>query len=190
MQQNQQQFVDTLGQMKKQTKAQTDSALAERDAIEAAQARAELDERAWIVVAGYGPPPERNQVWPFVVEIINTGKTPARNVRFTCLLQTAKNEASLRWVFEKQLKVGLIAPNEGQGCSPDETLTPERTNKMLDAVQIGHPIFSTGYATYSDVSGHGHWLTFCATLMPSGRQWEECRKGNDTGDGKVPPPPF
>lgn len=87
-----------------------------KDALSNTQAQLRLDERAWVVVRGIGPAPQLDQPWNLRVVFTNTGKTPAKKVEWSCVVEFAKGEESLKWWRLKYTRPTLLAPNADEMC--------------------------------------------------------------------------
>jgi hypothetical protein len=173
-----------------QLKAAADNAKAN---IGATQNALRLDQRAWVVVRSVGPKPEVDKEWPLYVEFTNTGKTPARNGRVVCMetvITPPKTEDDLVWKPEKMSGPTLIAPNSDQFChmNPIGGQANQKVNKAdIEAMSNrAIVIYVNGLVSYEDVFGKKHWLTYCRSMAPDGDNWNDCKKGNDTGDGEPP----
>lgn len=162
-----------------------------KDAIKNTQAQMRLDERAWVVLLGIGPAPQLNQPWNLDAVFTNTGKTPAKDVKWSCTSEFEKDQNSLKWSHAKFERPTLLAPNAKQMCIMHPLSIPKVTQATLDTLKdskVG--LFVYGSAVYKDIFNQRHWLTFCSEMNPDGSAWETCTEGNDTGEGASPPAPF
>jgi len=159
-------------------------------ALDASIAASKLDQRAWVVVKGVDGIPQLDQPWELHIVFTNTGRTPAKDVRMSC---NTENRQKLSDFLFKKAPLGnqptLIVPNQEPFCTLTLTtpVTPKITQDILNRLTAKTLIVSVfGTATYDDIFGHRHWLTFCRIMHPDGKAWDDCEKGNDTGDGKPP----
>jgi hypothetical protein len=159
--------------------------------IQATRDAMRLEQRAWVVVKAIGPAPEADKAWNLRVIFTNTGRTPAKFSN-SCGVGPATNEKAIDWQVLKpfQGEGTLIVPNDQGFC----TLHPVKgtlTKEMADylASPEAH-LYVFGAGIYQDIFRRWHWLTFCSSMTEGGKEWEACDNGNNTGDGKVPPPPF
>lgn len=159
--------------------------------LQATQDQMRLDQRAWVVLRGIGPGPTLDQPWNLNAVFTNTGKTPAKNVEWSCVNEYAKDESSLKRWRLPYANPTLLAPNDQKMCILHPVTTPKVTQPVLDVLKSSQvQLFVYGSVVYLDVFGQWHWLTFCQKLQPEGQAWDGCTKGDDTGDGRYPPPPF
>ena len=152
------------------------------------------DQRAWIIVKRInGLPTEKpmlDQPWTIRIVFANTGKTFAKNVQTSCMVEPAKDEQSITHKPIPAGSPGLISPN-GENYS---TLHPVHgagivTQPILDSLSSkSQTIYVLGVATYEDVFHEQHWLRFCEFLDWDEGAWEDCKRfgTNDTGEGKLP----
>jgi hypothetical protein len=133
--------------------------------------------------------PELNQPWELHIVFANTGRTPAKNVAMSCNLEPEGNGKPFRFkATPPGHQYTLIVPNQEPYCVLHPMLVPKVTQEILDEFSTKATVISVfGYVTYVDVFHAEHWLTFCKTMYPDGKAWDDCDEGgNDTGDGKKP----
>ncbi len=185
--QNQGALKDTLTQNRQAMNASNAQSKA---ALDATIQSAHLDQRAWVVVKGIEGVPQLDQPWDIHVVFTNTGKTPAKNVRMSCKAEHKKSIDD--FVFKEASRVQqttLIAPNQEPYCDLPMTTRalPKITKDVLDTLGRKNLIVAVfGSVTYEDVFRRPHWLTFCRLMQPDGKAWDDCKTGNDTGDGNPP----
>ncbi len=164
--------------------------------IGATQEAMRLDQRAWVSQTEIGPVPELDKPWDLIVFFRNTGKTPAQRVYVGCAAEPAINETAIRWGTPSHFEPEVVAPNAAAICilhpiTQLGTTQPKVTQNILDALQREEiRVYVYGAVVYKDVFRQWHWATFCKSMSSDGKAWFACEKGNDTGDGKVPPKPF
>jgi hypothetical protein len=150
-----------------------------------------LDQRAWISLNGLGPAPELDKPWNLSVFFINTGKTPAKGVQVGCTVEPAANEEAITWSIPHENRPTLIPPNGKTMCVLHPVHAPTVAKESFDLLNDPNfHLYVYGFSIYQDIFGKWHWLTFCESDSPGAKQWEDCVKGNDTGDGNIPPLPF
>jgi hypothetical protein len=148
-----------------------------------------LDQRAWVVVKEINGVPQLDKPWFLKIFFVNTGKTPARNVKMSCWIDIKKNESLVNFnKMAPDMRPILIAPNDPSTyCSLSPITMPKVTQQVFD--ELSDParvFFAHGFVNYDDVSGKNHWLTFCRIMQPDGTIWNGCKTHNDTGDGTYP----
>jgi hypothetical protein len=158
-------------------------------AIKATQDAMRSDQRAWVVVKGIQGAPQLGQPWEINVVFANTGRTPAKNVKISCSFESEKMDAA--FLFKKSPydeERTLIVPNEEPFCVLPAITIPTVTQDTLDVlINRKMKISVFGSLDYEDVFRAPYWLTFCKTMRPDGKAWNDCNEGgNDTGDGKNP----
>jgi hypothetical protein len=178
-----------IGDAVSQLKSAADNA---KHGLDATQQAMRLDQRAWLVLKGIGPSPELDKPWSLKVIFDNPGKTPAKKVALTCGVQVAADEVGINWKHPPTYhEVILIAPNDPHYCTLQPMTVPKVTQAVLDDLsKPGVRLYVVGTAVYQDIFEKWHWLTFCRWMHPDGKEWDSCTNGGDTGDGKIPPPPF
>jgi hypothetical protein len=82
----------------------------------------------------------------------------------------------------------MLAPNDQTTyCTLIPTPFPKVNQELLDFLNRKQmTVFVYGSATYDDIFGKPHWLTFCRSMQPDGSAWDNCKTHNDTGDGEKP----
>jgi hypothetical protein len=159
-----------------------------KSSIRATQDAMRLDQRAWVILRGIEGDLKFNQPWLLSVYFTNTGRTPAKNVRLFCraVPVVSETEVDFTWSASGTEHPTLIAPNDANSfCGLTPLTIPTVTQEVLD-------IFSTrkkievvyGTVVYDDIFRKQHWLTFCRSMHPDGKEWDACASHNDTGDGK------
>lgn len=165
-------------------------------ALDASIAASKLDQRAWVVLKHVSGVPEVNKPWNVQIYFINTGKTPARNVRMTCHITYTTGESAEHLIefaaTVPDTRPTLIAPNDPSTFCSLDALLPLKISRVaqdtLDSFSGGKLVlFAHGFATYDDVAGTKHWVTFCRVMDGDGKTWHGCKTHNDTGDGDKPP---
>ncbi len=152
-----------------------------------------LDQRAWVNVASVQNP-DRNAktlIGKVQVNIKNTGKTPAFNVKVTAFVRQTKvrNLPDLKSEIEGKKEyldgVRIIMPGPESGYQPEwaeKSNGAERVfldQSILDEIKSGQALFVYGRIDYNDVSGAPHWTTYCQQLDDR-EIWIACEKYNET----------
>jgi hypothetical protein len=160
-----------------------------------------LDQRAWVGVSGLQAIPDTIQNGKplmFVLKLTNTGKTPARNLVGSVVVDPAKREGKPSFKYTDTVeRRGLLMPNgnsfttaivEPRGTHAIDM--PPMSAVIVDAVTNGNLIlYIHGRSFYSDIFDQHHWITYCYAVMKGKGpiQFEACPNHNDTGDGdKIP----
>ena len=147
--------------------------------------------RAWLtVIIGGGIPQQRDKSLKFDARpvILNTGLTPARNVRhriksgiFPIPLPddfdqsvTAENEAGGNLIG---------AHRNAQMISVVDDYVPDGEVEDIKAAK-GRGVYAWGIVTYEDVFGETHTTTFCQqlTYLPDGKLWVSYIPGRNDAD--------
>src|SRR5882762_9206882 len=97
--------------------------------------------------------------WPVNIYFINTGKTPAKNVRLSCHIDPMASESELN--FDRGAPEGtpaIIAPNDGTTyCGGTPLKIPTVTQEVLDIFSSKEKIlFAHGTVLYDDIFGKKH----------------------------------
>jgi hypothetical protein len=184
--------VQTAGQVDKlidQAKRLADTS---KTALDATVENFRLEQRAWV-----GPilvlPPEYTEgnkrlyvkeAQPIKcgIEITNSGKTPAKNVQYSIIVQALKPP-----------KVPIL--KESTGRRDITVLQPNMTLKIsyppitgvtksdIAALSRGQDVlYMYGIIRYDDVFKKTHWTTFCVYLAPDLATFSSCPYYNDTDD--------
>jgi hypothetical protein len=148
-----------------------------------------LDQRAWLGVEDIPGAARIGEFFAAVVHIKNTGKTPAINTRWGATLDPRNTEPDVAMDCISAMNKthrGVVAPG-GMLSIPAKAEPWGRLNK--DSLQtLGNKlIYIHGCVLYDDIfAEHSHWLTFCAHWRNDITAFENCEKGNGTGDGSGP----
>jgi len=157
-----------------------------------------LDQRAWVnVTSVQNPVRNANNANTLVgkvqVNIKNTGKTPAFQVKMTAFVNQTKdrNLPNLKSELEDKKEyldgVRIIMPGPESGYQPVWANNSKRKGRVfidqsiLDEIKSGQAIFVYGRIDYDDVSGAPHWTTYCQQLDDR-EIWVACEKYNETDD--------
>jgi hypothetical protein len=145
----------------------------------------QADQRAWISVTTPKTQLGKNEASGAVhvlapVKIINTGKTPAKNVSVQIVVEKVKNGELPQFVYgdsglkdftgtmfpndSHEITVGLLQDKPNQTPEDFRLLTPSEYQELLDGVAY---TVTYGKASYTDVFGTDHWLTFCVWMSPA-----------------------
>jgi hypothetical protein len=157
-----------------------------KKSIETTRDSIRLDQRAWIVLRGLDGVPQLNQPWSIKAYLINTGRTPAKNVRVSCNVEPSASEAAASFHELPYQAATLYAPGDpGNYCEMFPLTIPTMNQKALDLLANKQDImFVFGSASYEDIFKRPHWMTFCRVMHPDGKAWDRCTAHpDDTGDG-------
>src|ERR1035437_2196685 len=171
--------------------AATRAAKAAEDSVTEARNNAHLDERAWLGVDNIPGSAKIGTFFSAIVYFKNTGKTPARNMRFWGQLDKMQSEPNAASGCGEALKIssrGLVAPGSFHSI-PAQTIGhwPKLENGWQKSLSNeGKKIYIYGCVVYDDIFMNKlHWLTFCSSWRDDIHAFENCAQGNDTGDGDV-----
>jgi hypothetical protein len=157
------------------------------------------DERAWVSVPAPASYPLNGASIPVVTQIVNSGKTPARDVEWDVVATVLnKGEEPTLGDFSVghphnhviagaafpnaplplALPVVHYGPNNAEQIVPDETLRQDIANG-------NRYIIFYGRVTYYDVFGEQHWTQFCSGSGPAiTGVLKECVRYNDVDSSK------
>jgi hypothetical protein len=144
-----------------------------------------LDQRAWVSVGAvhtinqYGmtlPAPEVGQPLMVRVTFVNTGRTPAINMRWACKdEQTAGKEP--RFPSYDYTPAETIPPNGTRIC--DKIVSSNFSSEEKTEIANGKKWFYLhGQVNYDDIFGRPHWMRYCFFLT-SGGAYGICQHHND-----------
>jgi hypothetical protein len=154
-----------------------------------------LEQRAWIGFASAADPEYTEggkmvyvkEGEPVKAEIIliNSGKTPARNLHTLAQMVLLRSDIKLITSFDKKMSqhpsVGVILPN-----GKIKIKIPQIPNvggiSKADVANItnGHFIvYIVGKFTYDDVFGKSHSTLFCSQIIPNLTNFKSCDHYND-----------
>jgi len=187
-------------EMRKATRAATDSAKAARDSADAAKQAMHVDQRAWMNVFVGQAALEDGSLIKIPVRIINSGKTPAYNVQGVAVINLLKEKDQPDFNYRSghprySINTGTAVPNFPNDLSwpvlpkyvpPDKPLSPiVTTSAIRKGIQNGS-LYIVVHAriTYDDVFGTHHWINFCsyahnAAGLPEKATADTCGPYND-----------
>jgi len=161
------------------------------------------DLRAWVVVSGVEPPPYEGGGWrpsgspiqyvyltdkfrgPFVLVITNTGKTPARDVRYAIKREWVPRHAAVNWSFFEEKNHGseerlVIAPSSGGGMSFRIDELPPLTARQMNDIKGGSRLVRVlTQVDYKDIFGERRRTRSCLYLMADLSHFSDCPMGNE-----------
>lgn len=172
-------FTTTLTEMKAQSKAAQDGADATRKAVKIAEKSAQfaiesfrLDQRAWISVVGLRIEKEMKAGGFFDVSIIvkNSGKTPARNLRFSWMINLHKASGSTSTISGTSTAAEDLGPNVEYTAHILSNM-PLITQTMIDGLESGETVLKiSGEFTYLDVfEKTTRRVGYCGVFSPTDR---------------------
>jgi hypothetical protein len=188
------------GANKQAANAATRAAKAAEDSVDLARKSAHFDQRAWLGVS-YGTYRYTvNQPFGATYEVIDTGKTPTRNVSGEVVTKFMKNGEvpSFTYKIKTDVELGTMFPNVRQeaiswlippSLKKGEQVRPMKMSReMFDALHTGNGyIMVYGNIGYDSVFGAHHWIKFCATSGPTFfSQPKECLDYNDVDNNEEP----
>jgi hypothetical protein len=161
------------------------------------------DERAWMAFEFVGGNVTFTIDKPFLIptKTLNSGKTPAKNVRGNVVVGVFKKGEPLDFDYTPghrnanyRIEAGTIFPNG----FIDESFQGMRTGKngMAEAILLHKPLWEEirtgqsfiivhGKITYQDVFGTEHWTTYCRYVTNPSFISDECTRFNDTDDNEL-----
>jgi hypothetical protein len=167
-----------LSEMQKATAASTKAANAAEDSVTLARQNAQLEQRAWITTAGITGTPELNKVLRIKIEVANTGKTFAKNLKITPsadpqergkvpdFAAVVKQSAQAGTATKYGVESNVLFPPNGKTSVTLTASSGELGQAEIDALRSGEQrIFVYGKMTYDDIFKQHHWTTFCSVLI-------------------------
>ena len=155
------------------------------------------DERAWIAFAFVGGNIQLTVGKSFFVttQVLNTGKTPAKNVEGNIAVRVVKKGEHLEFVYTPghanyRVVGGTIFPNgsitqsfEGIQHGPEKAEAIVITKTLLQEIVSSESfIVVYGKLTYTDIFGAPHWTTYCRYVTNPSLISEECTRYNNTDE--------
>jgi hypothetical protein len=170
-----------LSEMQKSTAASTKAAKAAEDSVILARQNARLEQRAWVTVAGISGTPELNKVLRIKIDVANTGKTFAKNLKITPSAdpQERGKDPDFAAVVTRIAQAGtatkygvdstVLFPPNGKSSVTLTASSGELGNAEIDALRSGEQrIFVYGKMTYDDILSNItglHFVLFSFPLM-------------------------
>lgn len=154
------------------------SAMQSVASMEASVRNSRVDQRAWVGIKGINLDIQRDKNTPVEITFVNSGKTPARDVRFVLLLETLPKGQEPQFNYTEAMAEnrGVLFPNaEMQGAEPILF-----SNQEIDEIKIGSSVFFiSGTAWYRDIFDVEHKTLFCAVINSKNSSLEFCRTHNE-----------
>ncbi len=130
-------------------------------------------------------------------ELVNTGKTPAKNVHGNIVVGVFKKGEDLDFTYTPShanygVRAGTIFPN-GKIVESFEGIKhgQEHAEPIIFTVPMKDEVFSAqsfivvhGKIVYNDIFGIEHWTTYCRYVLHPELISEQCTRYNDTDDNK------
>ena len=166
-----------------------------REQTKASVVAFQTDERAWIGFKFMEGPITFTLGKSFLVptQLINTGKTPAKDVHGNIVVGVFKKVESLDFTYSPGhahyfVQAGTIFPNgtitesfEGIQHDIDKAeaiiLTPSLRGELFSGESL---LIVYGRMDYSDIFGVKHWTTYCRYVLHPERISDQCTRYNDT----------
>lgn len=158
-----------------------------------------VDERAWMAFKFVGGDITFTIDKPLLVptELINVGKTPAKNVHGNIVVGVFKKGEALDFSYTSghasyKVMAGTIFPS-GKIVESFEAIKhgQEHAEPIIFTAPVKDELFSGqsflivhGRIAYSDVFGTEHWTTYCRYVLHPELISEQCTRYNDTDDNK------
>ena len=149
---------------------------------------AHLDQRAWVGNTEVLPPIfadgnkavylKDGQETSFTTFIMNSGKTPAKNVTQSYSYRTLSSGVAFSLRYPGTDRMGVIQPGLRLQVT---TPTTERASKVqIDTYRTGENVlYLYGRITYDDVFDKPHSTTFCMRLLRDLTAFTDCDTYND-----------
>ena len=168
-------------------------------ATEVANTNFRIDERAWLSLgfAGQTYDFKINEPFSVPIEIANTGKTPAKEVKGYIAVHTMMKGDPVDFDYSPghavyKVDAGTVFPNQhlpnsykgvrhGAEHAEDIIVTIALRKQISSGDVI---IVALGRITYRDVMGVEHWTTFCHNAWNATPVSDECTRYNDTDDNQ------
>jgi hypothetical protein len=142
------------------------------------------EQRAWLSAQTATGAPKESPPFKITFPIVNTGRTPAKNVIVYFNWNLANPTVQhLSLTFSG-------APQHMAPISPGESLTffyNAPPGLHTDPILLAHLVpYVYGAVTYDDVFAQKHWRTYCF-FVTGGDAYAYCQEHNEIGDGPMPP---
>lgn len=153
------------------------------------------DERAWLGLSFTGANIRLTvgQSFFVLVQVINTGKTPAKNVTGMIAIDVIKRGEKIDFSYAPghanyRIEAGAIFP---QGSITESFEAIHHGSDRAEATVITAPLLAAimknqtvavihGRIDYSDIFGTKHWTTYCRYVFNPSLISPECTRYNDT----------
>jgi hypothetical protein len=149
-----------------------------------------IDQRAWVGVHSIKGELEIGQTYVIVIELKNTGKTPAKNLKVIETSRSLARDERIRFTYDPddtEPTAALLMPTGVQRIRKIVLEGREVTPAVAHSIATGEYKYVVyGTLTYSDVFGEKHWLRYYSWLAPDGGGYPIGPEHNDTGDGDPP----
>lgn len=157
------------------------------DALDHTMRNSRLDQRAWVgpKIAELPPEIKAGISLKFGVEQINTGKTPAVNVRGITRGRSVLEGSAVVPYYPPMVKGGSIGIIQPGAVTHQFTVPVVMTPEQVDALETGEYIFYWyGEISYEDIFGGIHCTTYCFFLEPGLKSSSQCLGYNEIRDTK------
>jgi len=130
-------------------------------------------------------------------ELVNTGKTPAKNVHGNIVVGVFRKGEPLDFSYSPghanyEVRAGTLFPSgkivetfeaikHGQEHAESIVFTAPLKDEIFNAQSL---IVVHGRIIYNDIFGTEHWTTYCRYVLHPELISEECTRHNDTDDNK------
>jgi len=187
---------------KKQTDALQEQVKAAQQNVDIIGLQFREDQRAKIAVLSRGIRFDESEPILNLIEIANTGKTPALHVRLLAVIEKVKNGHSPKFSYASPavnfMNVGVLgADPETFPVTMYNPATPQIRPEPVLFMTIKPDLMSGEYyvatyviARYEDVFGGQHWTKYCAwnnSLYTGGVSAIKCADYNTVDTVKIPP---
>jgi hypothetical protein len=164
-----------------------------RQSVQLTSKTLRMDQRAWMTSkVGQFSEIKENSELPVQMIFTNTGKTPAKHIAISILIQKRKRDEEPSLNFDANTPkewTGLMFPNVPQPFTfylmEEGSLTKRVTlsREMRDEIADGRSyLMISGEITYSDMFDVPHWTKFCSftkLASPNTRVVDRCTYYND-----------
>jgi hypothetical protein len=175
-------------QARKDSNSASESNQKESDkALQAAIDNFHQQQRAWIaVVSVHGTKPELNKPFSAIVDVKDTGLTPAKNVITDSAFAGYPKGMPVNFDFGlSEHKLGILSPGGDRAI----TSSLGDSTKGIDQASVDQfaplNIYVYGIIRYDDIYGFHHWITYCSQLSDDRSQYNFCEQHNDTDDSEM-----
>ena len=173
---------------------------AARDSVDLARKNAHFDQRAWLNVSYGNYRYTIGQPFSTVLQVLDTGRTPARNVKGTVVVHLLKVGEKPAFTYDhgESVETGTMFPNVSQAVISWLIPTSIPWGQPVKPMLITGPIFQDlksgksyilvyGKLTYDSAFGANHFFQFCATSgAVQFAEPKECIEYNDVDNNEEP----
>lgn len=172
-------FLASLEQARRSADAAQAAADAAQKSAEVAGRALQLDHRAWVGVATFAPPNlQPGSTVTFTVQLLNSGRSPALNVKAHTSYRLLSARGSFTPIYRKRkdnLRPSLVVIQPGVSMALPGSIDGPLSAADVEAVRTGKKVlYIFGRIEYTDVFRTEHHSTFCVFLTKDHESGTAC----------------